>query len=145
MTKGRMILYHLLRLSAGGIFLYAGAVKAADVTAFAGNVANYQILPYAWNYVVASSLPYVEILAGFLLVINRRVRPSAFLLGGLTVVFMVILASALARGLDIDCGCFRPGGKEKTGPGLALLRDAAILALLAAVYWLRQTEERKES
>jgi hypothetical protein len=73
------IVYHLGRLLLGGLFLYAGLVKAADITAFARDVANYQVLPYRWNYLVAATLPYVEFLAGLLLVANRRVRPAAFL------------------------------------------------------------------
>ena len=41
---GAALLYHLCRLSLGGLFLYAGAVKADDVVAFARDVANYKIL-----------------------------------------------------------------------------------------------------
>ena len=43
-----------------------------------------------------------------------------------------LLASALARGLDIDCGCFGPDAG--TTPLQALGRDAVLLALAVAVY-----------
>jgi len=129
------IAYHLSRLVLGGLFLYAGLVKAGDVTAFARDVANYKILPYSWNYLVAATLPYIEFLAGLLLIANRRVRPAALVTGGLTAVFMLILASVVARGLDIDCGCFRPGGH--TTAAQALWRDAGILLLSIVTYRLR--------
>lgn len=137
------LLYHGCRLTLGGVFLYAGLVKAEDVTAFARDVANYRILPYAWNHVVAATLPYVEALAGLLLVCNRRVRPATLVLGGLTLVFMAALASLIVRGMEIDCGCFRPGSGEPTSPWQALVRDAGLLVLAALTYGLRSRHRRR--
>lgn len=135
MSRFARIAYHLSRLVLGGLFLYAGLVKAGDMTTFARDVANYKILPYSWNYLVAATLPYIEFLAGLLLLANRRVRPAALVTGGLTAVFMLILASVVTRGLDIDCGCFRPGGH--TTAAQALWRDAGILLLSLVTYRLR--------
>lgn len=135
MSRYARIAYHCSRLVLGGLFLYAGLVKAGDVTTFARDVANYKILPYSWNYLVAATLPYIEFLAGLLLVANRRVRPACLVTGGLTAVFMLFLASVIARGLDIDCGCFRPGGH--TTAAQALWRDAGILLLSIVTYRLR--------
>ena len=125
--------YHLCRLLLGGVFLWAGAVKALDVPAFAGQVAAYQLLPYAWNYLVAGALPYVELLAGALLVCNLRVKPAALLTALLNGAFIVVLLSVLARGLDIDCGCF--GADAGTTPLQALGRDLVLLALAVAVFF----------
>lgn len=135
MSRFARIAYHLSRLALGGMFLYAGLVKAGDVTAFARDVANYKILPYSWNFLAAATLPYVECLAGLLLLVNRRVRPAALVLGGLTAVFMLALASVVARGMEIDCGCFRPG--SRTTAIQALWRDAGILLLSVVAYRLR--------
>jgi putative oxidoreductase len=130
-------LYHLARLILAVVFVYAGAVKMQDVVAFAGNVAAYQILPYEVNYLVASTLPYVEFLAGVMLLLNLRVRPALVTVGAMTVVFMVALVSVLLRGLEIDCGCFNPGGGQETTAGVALLRDIALLVLIIVAWWLR--------
>jgi len=124
--------YHLCRLLLGGVFVWAGAVKALDVPAFAGQVAAYQLLSYAWNYVVAATLPYVELLAGVLLLVNCRVKPAALLLLLLNALFIGVLVSVVARGLDIDCGCFGPDAG--TTPLQALGRDIVLLALAVAVY-----------
>ncbi len=137
MSRAGFFLYHSCRLVLGGLFLYAGVIKANDVVTFARDVANYQILPYSWNYLVAATLPYVEGVAGLLLVTNSRVRPATLVLGGLNVVFMIALASVIARGLDIDCGCFNPGSEHKTSAGMALLRDSGILLLAFVTYRLR--------
>lgn len=137
MKRVETILYHFSRLLLGGLFLYAGLIKGSDVTAFARSVANYQLLPYSWNYLVAATLPAVETIAGLLLVVNCRVRPAAVVLGALNLVFMAALVSVILRGLDIDCGCFNPDATNKTSPQLALLRDAGLMLLVVLSYWLR--------
>ncbi len=129
--------YHLARLTLALVFVYAGAVKMQDVVAFAGHVAAYQILPYAMNYLVAATLPYVEFLAGVMLLLNARVRPALLVIGAMTLVFMAALFSVLLRGLAIDCGCFDPGGGQDVTAGVALLRDIGLMALVVLVWWLR--------
>lgn len=129
--------YHLSRLILAVVFTYAGGIKMQDVVAFAGHVAAYQMLPYAANYLVAATLPYIEFFAGVLLLINRRVRPALLAVGGLTLCFMIALISVLVRGLDIDCGCFDPGEGGAVTAGEALLRDVGLMALIGLTWWLR--------
>lgn len=135
----KRLLYHLARLSLALVFVYAGAVKSQDVVAFAGHVAAYQLLPYAANYIVAVTLPYVEFLAGILLLINTRVRPALLTVAGMTLIFMVALVSVLLRGFEIDCGCFDPGGGQNVTAGVALLRDAGLMVLVVLTWYLRTT------
>ena len=132
-------LYHLCRLLLAGVFLYAGYLKGSDPVAFAGQVAAYQILPYAFNYLVAATLPFIELLCGVLLLINQRIRPALLVLFGLNTVFMIALVSLLLRGLDIDCGCFHPAGEEGTGtsPQMALLRDVGLMFAIVITWILR--------
>ncbi len=134
--------YHLARLLLAGVFLYAGYVKGRDPVAFAGQVAAYQILPYAFNYLVAATLPYIELLCGALLLINRRVRPALLVLFGLNSLFMLALISLLVRGLEIDCGCFHPPGEGGSGtsPLAALLRDLGLMLAILAAWVLRQRQ-----
>lgn len=137
MMTAKRILYHLARLVLAVVFIYAGAVKAKDVTAFAGFVAAYQILPFAMNYFVAATLPYIEFLAGVLLLLNVRVRPALAVIGGMNIVFIVALTSVLIRGLDIDCGCFDPGGGQDVSAAVALWRDVGLMILVVLAWWLR--------
>jgi putative oxidoreductase len=136
----KRLIYHLARLILALVFVYAGAMKMADVVAFAGHVAAYQLLPYAVNYLIAATLPYIEFLAGMLLLLNVRVRPALVTIGGMTLVFMAALVSVLLRGLEIDCGCFDPGGGQDVTAGVALLRDLGLMVLVALTWWLRASE-----
>ncbi len=137
MSRLASIIYHLSRLILAGVFIYAGVIKGTDPVAFAGQVANYQLLPYAWNYLVAAILPYIELLCGMLLLLNKRVRPAVLVLFVLNLVFMLALSSLIVRGIDIDCGCFNPDSESKTSPLMALWRDAGLMLLLISVWMLR--------
>ncbi len=143
MKRFKLGLYHLSRLALALTFVYAGAVKMQDVVAFAGHIAAYQILPYAMNYLVAATLPYVEFLAGLLLLLNARVRPALLVIGSMNLVFMAALLSVLLRGLDIDCGCFDPGGGQDVTAGVALMRDIGLMILVVLVWSLRCTGVRR--
>lgn len=138
--KREMILL-LVRLALGGVFFYAGAVKIADPTAFAGSIAAYRILPYFGNYLAAAMIPWLEALCGLLLIAGFRTKAAASLIALLTLVFMAALVSTIVRGLDIDCGCFRHGG-AKTSAWTALVRDSLLLA--AAFVLLRKAKSRQE-
>ncbi len=145
MTLLGKTVYHVSRLGLAAVFIYAGVVKANDIVAFAGQIANYQILPYAWNYLVASILPYIELLCGILLLLNMRVRPAILVLFLLNIVFMFALSSAIIRGFDIDCGCFKPDSANPTSPLAALWRDAGLLLLMIATWFLRDLKHPAEA
>lgn len=130
----RSLVFNISRLLVGSVFLYAGALKAADIAAFAGDIANYKILPYALNHFVAATLPYIEIVVGTLLVFNHRVRASALIIGGLNLVFIAVLVSALIRGLDIDCGCFGSAEQGAASIVSALIRDGIIMLLVVLIF-----------
>lgn len=119
------LLARAARIILGALFLWASVTKVPDMAAFAESVANYRIVPPALVPVVAAAVVGVEILAGVALMLNVWARPAALLLAGLLAVFTVGLASALARGIDLACGCF--GGTD-AATWWTVLRDLALLA-----------------
>jgi len=131
-----------LRIGLGLVFVYAGILKIRDPVAFAGSVAAYKLLPYSINYLVAATLPWVELACGLFLIVGYKVRASAGIIAAMNILFIVLLASTIMRGLDIDCGCFRQGG-EKTSAWVAILRD--ILFLAVALILFTERKERKFS
>jgi putative oxidoreductase len=141
MNQLRSYLPAAVRIMLGAVFAYSGILKIADPVAFAGSVAAYQILPYFGSYLTAAVLPFLELTCGLMLVLGYRVRASALIITVLNLVFMVALCSAIARGLDIDCGCFKQGG-EKTTPWTALGRDVVLLAM--TVYVLKSGTRKQE-
>jgi len=126
------------RLLLGGVMLVAGALKVADPETAAQAVRAYELLPSSLVEPVGWGLPFLEIAIGLLLVVGFGVRTSAAAAGVFMIVFIVAVASAWARGLSIDCGCFGGGGQIAPGQTKYLqeiLRDFGLL-LLAGWLWL---------
>ncbi|WP_219414600.1 MauE/DoxX family redox-associated membrane protein [Pseudonocardia nigra] len=132
----------LARLVLGGVWIVAGAAKVGDLDASVRAVRAYRLLPEPAVQVVGAALPMVEIALGVLLVVGLGVRVGAVLSALLMAAFVVGIASAWARGLRIDCGCFGSGGELAAGEdpayGWELARDGALLLVaLALVRWPR--------
>lgn len=131
------------RIIGGGIYVYAGVIKAMDVQGFAENIAAYQILHSPLlEMVSAAVLPYIEIIAGLLLVFGIWPMAALSILVGLTVFFSCCLTSLIVRDIVIDCGCFSTDSSpmSQTSPTAALVRDLVILAILAACYKLSRNK-----
>jgi putative oxidoreductase len=121
-----------LRLALGALFVFAGAVKVADPSAFAIEIHNYQLFP-ALAPVLAATLPAVELAIGAALLVGPRlwVRAGALAAAALLVLFTVAVGSAVARGINISCGCFGAGSGPVTW--MTVIRDVALLAASAAI------------
>jgi uncharacterized membrane protein YphA (DoxX/SURF4 family) len=105
--KGRMR-FHLLisRLFLGGIFTYASFDKILHPFEFAEVVYNYQLLPDVLVNLVALFLPWIELLVGLSLILGVWLPGAVLICNLLLMVFFSTLVFNIARGLDIDCGCF---------------------------------------
>jgi uncharacterized membrane protein YphA (DoxX/SURF4 family) len=124
----------ILRLGVGGVFVVAGALKIWDPTAFAGDIANYRLLPHELINLLAITLPWIEVAAGLLLVLGIWKRASAVLITLMMIVFLVAIGQALARGLDIRCGCFGTVEARKVGV-LAMGQDVLLFVVAAWLAW----------
>ena len=100
------VLIALLRVALGVVFIVASLDKIQNPEAFATNIANYRLLPYTVINAIAIVLPWVEVITGTLLILGVWIRASTMIVWGLLLVFSVAISQALARGLDISCGCF---------------------------------------
>lgn len=128
----RTTILFFFRLVIGVLFIYASFDKIAHVPDFARAVHNYRMLPFYAENLMAMTLPWIELFAGLFLILGYKVRGSALVLSALLVVFVVAIAAALARGLDISCGCFDT--KEGAKVGLELLvRDLIWLVMTLAI------------
>ncbi|MBU1937725.1 DoxX family membrane protein [bacterium] len=131
------------RLWLAAILLYAAVPKLQDPAAFAKAITNYHmVLPIVgMNYVypMALFLPAMEAVIGVLLILGFWRRGASLLVATIMLVFIAALASALARNLNIDCGCF---GLTERGAEIAhkvglnrLLEDVAYLFMASVVFW----------
>lgn len=112
----------------GGVFIAASVDKLIHPAGFAQAIFHYRILPLELLHPVALLLPMTELVLGLALVLGVARRGAALLAGLLTVIFLAAIVTALARGLDISCGCFHTEGGHSVGLSL-LFRDVALLAL----------------
>jgi uncharacterized membrane protein YphA (DoxX/SURF4 family) len=130
----------LARLLLAGVWLYAGASKVTDLPGSVRAVNAYQLIPVSAGQVVGAALPLAEITLGLLLLAGLGIRAGAVASAVLLTLFVAAIASAAARGLRIDCGCFGDGGSlaagESTAYGTEIARDLALLAVsVALVVW----------
>lgn len=128
-----------LRVIVGAIFMHAGLAKMADAPTFAASLNALQLFPNTLTSVAATSLPWLEVLAGFLLVADWPRRLGAFATLALSGSFAVAISLTMLRGLDADCGCFGPG--EPVG-WMALGRDLLLATAAAFIYREACSESR---
>ena len=121
-----------LRLVLGGVFIYASVYKVAEPQEFARSIYNYRMLPEAVINLMAIIMPWLELLCGILIIIGGFVRGSAALIGLMLLVFIIAISSALARGLDISCGCFKVGDGGRL-VGLKTLIEDILMVIAVAV------------
>lgn len=114
------------------VFIYAGGVKLGSPQAFSDSIASFAILPNWLINPLAVVLPVFEIVAGLAVISGIQRRAALLAIVALTAVFTLAFASAIARGIQVDCGCFGPASSSK--PWIALARDVLLLAVGVVLY-----------
>lgn len=128
----------LARLILGGVLLVAGALKVGALGESVLAVRAYQLLPYELTEPVGTVLPFAEVALGLALITGTFTRVAGLLGALLMVAFIIGIASAWARGLTLDCGCFGGGGQIPAEEAFAaypweIARD---IGLAACGVWL---------
>lgn len=121
------IILIVCRLLLAAIFIYAAVGKVANPEEFAESVAGFRILPISTVNLFAVVLPWVELVCGLSLITSIFMKSGAVLLAGLNIVFIAAAASAMARGLSIECGCFTLSHANDTVGWSLIARDTGFL------------------
>ena len=132
----------LARLVTGGVWLVAGWLKVSDGAASVRAVRAYDLLPEAVVPTVGHALPAVEIVVGLALVLGALTRVAAAVSALLFAAFIIGIASAWARGLQIECGCFGGGGFDANAADKyprEIARDVGLLLLSLWLVWRPRT------
>lgn len=133
----RPLTMFVLRIALAGIFIVAAYGKLLHTGALVATVENYNILPLPLARYFAYTLPWIEIIAGIMLLIGLGTRGSALALGLLLVSFIIAIAVNLHRGVSMACGCFDLFGmNEKIGSSI-LFRDILFLLVAAALAYTK--------
>lgn len=103
----------IIRFILGFVFIYAGAEKILEPGLFANSISNYRLVPELLLNLIAVTLPWIELITGIFLVFGIAVKENAIIINILLVLFIVMIAISLFRGLNIECGCFGTAGGTK--------------------------------
>ena len=134
MNSRRDYLVLAVSLAVAAVFVYAGVDKLRDPLQFADSIAAFAILPAVLINLLAFGLPPFEIACGLLLLGPRTRRIGALAVVAVSILFFTALASALLRGLTLDCGCFGAGAPSRPRMWLELVLDAVLFAGALFVY-----------
>jgi uncharacterized membrane protein YphA (DoxX/SURF4 family) len=117
------------RLVLGFVFLVASIDKIADPNAFAISIGYYKLVGQSVAMVVATVLPWIELLCGLFLMFGIMLRGSSLLVLIMLAVFVAGIISGIARGLDISCGCFSRDPNVGRIGWLKVLENVGLMAL----------------
>ncbi|MGW3229590.1 MauE/DoxX family redox-associated membrane protein [Kitasatospora sp. NPDC001095] len=132
----------VVRLGLAVVWGWAGLAKVTDPAEAAQAVRAYEILPEGLVKPIGYGLPFLELALAVLLLAGLGVRLVAGISAVLLLVFIAGIASAWARGISIDCGCFGGGGhvdESQTKYLQEILRDTGFLLMAGWLLWRPRT------
>ena len=94
-----------MRLILGTVFLWASFDKILDPASFAKNISNYHVVPFGLENTIAITLPWLEFFIGTGLILGIMVDGSIMISSFLLLLFNILIAQAILRGFNIECGC----------------------------------------
>ena len=105
------------RVILGIVFIYASWDKITHPAEFSIAIGNYHMFPFGLENIIGLIMPWLELLVGICLIAGIMVDGAAVLSALMMIVFIVAISQALARGIDIECGCYSVSkeGGEKVG------------------------------
>ncbi|MBI5711762.1 MAG: DoxX family membrane protein [Candidatus Eisenbacteria bacterium] len=133
----------LCQIAIGVVLLASSLAKLGDLRTFATQIGHYHLVPLAAVNLMAMTLPWVELTAGLALVVGVWPRSAAWTALAMMLVFTVAIGTAMARGLDFECGCF--GTADATRVGAVKLGENLLFIALAAVASLAPAPRRPDA
>jgi putative oxidoreductase len=130
-----------LRFGLGIVLLYGGVSKIRHPYDFLSAVYAYQILAPTTGLILASLLPWLEVITGGCLICGVMLPGASLISTALGVLLTIATASALARGLEINCGCFGPATSSTISPAI-VSRSAGFLIASASLFLLLKAARR---
>ena len=105
MNRVHPVLILIIRLLLGATFIYVSYNKILDPAKFARDISNYHIIPFGLENTIAIILPWLELIIGLGIVLGVCIDANIFISGGLLILFIILIAQAILRGFNIECGC----------------------------------------
>lgn len=116
------------RVALAAVFAFAAIPKLGDAATFARDIDNYHVLPVEWAATAAVMMPPLELVVALALLLGIHARGAALISAGMMLVFATAMAQAIARGIDLDCGCFGSALAMHVS-GWSIARNVALASL----------------
>jgi len=120
-----------IRIILGFVFVFAAITKVTDPIGFSQSIYNYKLMPDFTINFLAIAFPWIELVAGILLIFGIAVKENSAILSSLLFVFIIAIIISIARGLNIDCGCF--GTVEGSKVGLLKILENTVLLIIGLI------------
>lgn len=132
-----------LRVFLGGAFIFAAYNKIGGVQSFANAIKGFRVVDAdKHGYLIESAaymMPWVEMIAGVMLVIGLWTRASAVIIWLLLVGFMAALIHVIMdETIQADCSCFgdiNVGGCGTSVGWCQVIRDVVLLVPTTYLVW----------
>ena len=121
------LLTMLMRLFVGVTFIIASYYKIVDPGAFAKSIWFYHLVPGSLINIIAIVLPWLELICGLGIIFGFTYRGSVVLTFVMTLVFIIALSTAIARGISLDCGCFKAAASSTNSAWNTLWFDVVLI------------------
>lgn len=108
------------------IWISAGISKLNQHATVAMTIRNYDIFTGEWSNLLAHIIGPLEIMGGVLLLLGLFLKQANKIAIIVLTLFVIGIAQAWLRGLNIDCGCFEADPTASDGPmnyAMTILRD----------------------
>ncbi len=93
------------RIAVAWFFIFAAIGKIADPLTFSKEMSNYGILPLFSINIISLFLPWLELFTAIMLLGGVRLKANSALISIMLIVFIAAVLIAMAKGLNINCGC----------------------------------------
>ena len=131
----------IVRIALGLVFVAAGALKLGHASDLAATITAFGLgLPPVLVSIAAVALPPLELLLGVYLIGGWLLPATSVAASIVLTVFILAVASVVARGMQVDCGCF---GAADSAPATWWTVARDVLFLIPAVYlawWSRNRD-----
>lgn len=132
MNKATIINYTIaiIRLYVALVFILSGLDKINDLSTFSNAIENYKLLPLSWVNIVAIIIPWIEVVAGSMLLLGIFIKENSLIIFSMLSIFTLAIFIALLKGLNIDCGC----QGTSLGQQIGILKLIENIALMIAAF-----------
>ena len=120
----------------GIIWVLASINKIQDPATFARAIDNYHVIPLGMENTIAIFLPWLELVIGLFLISGIMINGASFISSSLLFLFIILIAQAILRGFNIDCGC---GLKDGELVGWTKIVENIFLLLASYFVQIRKT------